>query len=80
MENQEIIRLQNIAVSFDGEKVLDDFSLSIRNGEFVTLPQPEGPARTTNSPGVTEKEISRRTGSVCSGKQNVRFWRLKIPI
>ena len=47
MENQEIIRLQNIAVSFDGEKVLDDFSLSIRNGEFVTLLGPSGCGKTT---------------------------------
>ena len=47
MENQENIRLQNIAVSFDGEKVLDDFSLSIRNGEFVTLLGPSGCGKTT---------------------------------
>ena len=46
MEN-EIIRLQNIAVSFDGERVLDDLSLSIRDGEFVTLLGPSGCGKTT---------------------------------
>ncbi len=37
MENKTIIALKNISVEFDGEKVLDDLNLSIRDGEFVTL-------------------------------------------
>jgi len=42
-----IITLQNIAVSFDGEAVLKDFNLNIRDGEFVTLLGPSGCGKTT---------------------------------
>ena len=47
MGDQPIISLQNIAVSFDGEQVLKDFNLSIRDGEFVTLLGPSGCGKTT---------------------------------
>ena len=47
MENTSIISLQNITVSFDGEVVLKDFNLSIRDGEFVTLLGPSGCGKTT---------------------------------
>ncbi len=42
-----IIDLQNITVEFDGEKVLDDLSLTIRDGEFVTLLGSSGCGKTT---------------------------------
>lgn len=42
-----IIELSNIAVSFDGEQVLKDFNLQIRDGEFVTLLGPSGCGKTT---------------------------------
>ncbi|MGN0114457.1 MAG: spermidine/putrescine ABC transporter ATP-binding protein [Acutalibacteraceae bacterium] len=42
-----IIELQNIVVSFDGERVLDDFSLSIKDSEFVTLLGSSGCGKTT---------------------------------
>jgi len=45
--DKSIISLQNIAVSFDGEVVLNDFNLSIRDGEFVTLLGPSGCGKTT---------------------------------
>ena len=45
--DRSIISLQNIAVSFDGEVVLKDFNLSIRDGEFVTLLGPSGCGKTT---------------------------------
>ena len=45
--NKEIIKLQNIAVSFDGEQVLRELNLSIRDGEFVTLLGPSGCGKTT---------------------------------
>ncbi len=42
-----IIELKNITVSFDGEKILDDISLSIADKEFVTLLGPSGCGKTT---------------------------------
>ena len=47
MEKQSIISLQNIAVSFDGDVILRDLNLSIRDGEFVTLLGPSGRGKTT---------------------------------
>ncbi len=47
MMKEPIISLSNIAVSFDGEQVLKDFNLQIRDGEFVTLLGPSGCGKTT---------------------------------
>ncbi len=47
MNDKSIISLKNISVSFDGETVLKDFNLSIRDGEFVTLLGPSGCGKTT---------------------------------
>ena len=47
MENNSLILLKNIGVSFDGEMVLSDFNLNIRDGEFVTLLGPSGCGKTT---------------------------------
>ena len=47
-QKNSIIDLQNISVIFeDGEQVLRDFNLSIRNGEFVTLLGQSGCGKTT---------------------------------
>ena len=42
-----IISLKDIAVSYDGEQVLKNFNLDIRDGEFVTLLGPSGCGKTT---------------------------------
>lgn len=48
MENtKKLIELKGIAVSFDGEKILDDLNLSIGSGEFVTFLGPSGCGKTT---------------------------------
>ncbi len=48
MKNRkELIELKNITVEFDGEKVLDDLSLNIHDGEFVTLLGSSGCGKTT---------------------------------
>ena len=44
---KNLIELKNITVEFDGEKVLDDMSLSIGDGEFVTLLGQSGCGKTT---------------------------------
>lgn len=40
--NKNIISLENIAVSFDGEKILNDINLDIKDKEFVTVSRPIG--------------------------------------
>ena len=40
--SQPLIDLQHISKSFDGELVLDDLNLSIRENSFVTLLGPSG--------------------------------------
>ncbi len=44
---KELIRLEHISKSFDGEMVLDDLNLSIQENEFVTLLGPSGCGKTT---------------------------------
>ena len=43
----EIIRLEHVTKSFDGRKVLDDLSLSVNEGEFLTVIGRSGCGKTT---------------------------------
>jgi len=45
--SQEIIRLVNCRMAFDGEIVLDDINLAINDKEFLTLLGPSGCGKTT---------------------------------
>ena len=45
--SENIIQLENVSVAFDGEKVLDNLSLSIKDKVFVTLLGPSGCGKTT---------------------------------
>lgn len=47
MANNVIIDLKNISVAFDGEKILDNMNLYIRDGEFITFLGPSGCGKTT---------------------------------
>ena len=47
MNEKNILELKNITVSFDGETVLDDLNLSIKDGEFVTFLGASGCGKTT---------------------------------
>lgn len=47
MADNNIINLSNITVTYDGERVLKDISLYIRDKEFVTLLGPSGCGKTT---------------------------------
>ena len=47
MSEKNIVQLKNISVSFDGEQVLKNFSVAIRDKEFVTLLGPSGCGKTT---------------------------------
>lgn len=45
--SNRLIDLQHITKIFDGEKVLDDLNLYIRENEFLTLLGPSGCGKTT---------------------------------
>ncbi|MCL2107441.1 MAG: ABC transporter ATP-binding protein [Oscillospiraceae bacterium] len=47
MKKDLVIDLRNISVSFDGQPILKDINLYIRNREFVTLLGPSGCGKTT---------------------------------
>ena len=47
MMNNTIISLQNIAVEYDGERVIENLNLDIRDQEFVTFLGPSGCGKTT---------------------------------
>lgn len=47
MESNTIVRLRNIVVEYDGERVLKGIDLNIHDNEFVTLLGPSGCGKTT---------------------------------
>ncbi len=47
MENKIIVKLQNIAVDYDGERVLNNINLDIMDKEFITFLGPSGCGKTT---------------------------------
>lgn len=47
MRNDIVVSLQNIAAEYDGERVIDNLNLDIRNEEFITFLGPSGCGKTT---------------------------------
>ena len=47
MKENVIITLKDICVAFDGETVLNNLNLDIKDGEFVTILGPSGCGKTT---------------------------------
>ncbi len=45
--HDEIVRFENVAVSFGGETVLDGVSFNVHRGEFVCLLGPSGCGKST---------------------------------
>ncbi len=45
--SENIVELKGISVAFDGEQVLDDLSLTIKDKEFITFLGPSGCGKTT---------------------------------
>ncbi|MBQ3068901.1 MAG: ABC transporter ATP-binding protein [Clostridia bacterium] len=71
---KDIITLKDIAVSFDGETILDGLDLSIHDGEFVTLLGPSGCGKTTTL-RIIGGFITPDRGDVFFGDQRVN----KVP-
>ena len=45
--SKELIRLQNLTMEFDGERILDGINLYINDHEFLTLLGPSGCGKST---------------------------------
>ena len=67
---KNIIELKDITVSFDGETVLDNLSLNIKDGEFVTLLGSSGCGKTTTL-RIIAGFISPDSGSVFFDGQEI---------
>ena len=68
--SQPLIDLQHISKSFDGEMVLDDLNLSIKENSFVTLLGPSGCGKTTTLRIIGGFE-SPNTGKVIFGGEDI---------
>lgn len=64
-----IIRLQNLAMRFDDTDILEDITLDIHNGEFLTLLGPSGCGKTTMLRLIAGFEIPTAGTVIINGKE-----------
>ncbi len=69
-KNNKLIELKNIVVEFDGERVIDDMSLYIGDGEFITLLGCSGCGKTTTL-RVIAGFITPQSGEVFFDSKNI---------
>jgi spermidine/putrescine transport system ATP-binding protein len=55
--NETIISLRHVCKEFDGTKVVDDFNLEVKKGEFITILGPSGCGKTTSLRMIAGFEI-----------------------
>lgn len=67
---KELIKLEHISKSFDGEMVLDDLNLNIQENEFVTLLGPSGCGKTTTL-RILGGFVNPDTGKVIFDNQDI---------
>ena len=67
---KELIKLEHISKSYDGQMVLDDLNLKIHENEFVTLLGPSGCGKTTTL-RILGGFVSPDTGNVIFDNQNI---------
>ncbi len=69
-KNNKLIELKNIVVEFDGERIIDDMSLYIGDGEFITLLGCSGCGKTTTL-RVIAGFIQPQSGTVLFDSKNI---------
>ncbi|HAV19638.1 MAG TPA: spermidine/putrescine ABC transporter ATP-binding protein, partial [Firmicutes bacterium] len=67
MGNDIIIQLNNLSKQFDGTTVVDNLSLSIKKGEFVTFLGPSGCGKTTTLRMIAGFEIPNQGTILLNG-------------
>ncbi len=69
--SKELIHLNNISKSFDGQMVLDELNLTIHENEFVTLLGPSGCGKTTLIK-LLLAFYRPQAGNICIGNSNLQ--------
>ena len=68
--SQELIRLTDLVMEFDGERILDSINLYINDKEFLTLLGPSGCGKTTTL-RVIGGFLSPTSGDVLFGGKRI---------
>lgn len=80
MENDIIIRLENISKVFDGKYAVEDLNLDIKKGEFVTLLGPSGCGKTTTLRMIGGFEMPTQGRIILNGQDITNLPPYKRPV